>query len=145
MNVSIKLSEKNQNALCLYAPYHPSLPAKARDLGGKWSGQYWWFDKRDEQRVREMTKEIYGTDGEEVTDTVTVRIDASGWSGKREIFSLGRQIVSRFSRDSRVRLGDGVILISGGFSSSGGSRNHPCIDNNDAILLVRDVPRSLAD
>ena len=145
MNISIKPSEKNQNVVCLVAPYHPSLPASARDIGGKWSGSYWWFDKRDEQRVRDLAIRIYGTDGSQNSDTVTVRVDASGFSGEREIFSLGRQIVSRISRDNRVRLGDGVILESGSFASSGGSRNNPCIGSNNAILIVRDVPRALAN
>ncbi len=67
----------------LESPYHPDLPSKARDLGGRWnpSKKAWYFDIRDEERVKELAQSIYGTrgEGEEVPVVdVLVKLDDLG-------------------------------------------------------------------
>ncbi len=66
MSVSVDVSA---TAVTLTAPYDPSLPGKAKALGGYFDGvtKAWTFDVRDEMRVRDLARDIYGTDG-----TVTV-------------------------------------------------------------------------
>jgi len=48
------------NSTFLSSPYHPALPERARALGGKFdrSNKVWIFDARDEERVRELAREI---------------------------------------------------------------------------------------
>ena len=132
----------------LIGPYNSSLPARARQIGGKWDAAQtrWSFDARDESRVRDLARIIYGTDGsaDEVADTVTVRVDCSGYASYQEIVVAGRTVASRRYRDEPVRLSDGVVLIGGKFDRSGGSMRNPRIDRNDAVLEIRDIPRGAA-
>jgi len=144
--------------IMVVTPYHPDFPRKARSLGGVFGRTRegkpaWFFDPRDEQRVRELVKSVYGTTGEEEDDLVDVIVDLGSldretgsirWSD--EFWFLGRQILKRWGRDSSVRLGRGVVVLEGEFASSGGSRRNPQIGSVDGIVIeVRDVPRNLAD
>ncbi|WP_329317286.1 hypothetical protein OG723_44620 (plasmid) [Streptomyces sp. NBC_01278] len=91
------------------SPYHPGWPSEARALGGKWSGGAWVFDSRDEERVRELARDVYGTDGTpDAGGTVTVRIgvgEARGEGSGRPAtrFLYGRKIATRFGRDEESR------------------------------------------
>ncbi|MFJ4418773.1 hypothetical protein [Streptomyces sp. NPDC088925] len=132
----------------VHSPYHPDWPSQARDLGGKWRGGAWVFDARDETRVRELARAVYGTDGSPDEDTVTVRLPAPHLTGEanRPVawWAFGREIAARFSRDERVRLGDGVVIVSGGFERGGGSVKYPSLNPKDGTVVeVRDVPRAL--
>ena len=133
----------------LQSPYHPELPSKAKRIGGKWSSEYraWYFDKRDEERVRQLAQEIYGTRGEgEKVDVVTVRVNLDNVEGAKgsSLFLFGHEIASRKYRDSKVRLGRGVIILEGGFPDSGGSNRNPSLEpEKGTILEIRDVPLSL--
>lgn len=135
----------------LVGPYNAGLPAKARLIGGRWDAgtKSWRFDARDEQRVRALAQSIYGTDGAgDLDDVVTVRIAGdyghpSGVTG-RTITVCGRIVAERRARDDAVHLAPGVVLMAGGFDPSGGSARKPAIGPNDAVLEVRDIPRSAA-
>lgn len=144
--LGVSLSESS-GRLVLKAPYLPAFPARARALGGRWDGAVWAFDSRDEARVRALCLELYGTDGEE-TETVEVLVRprlTRSW-GDKAFYGLGRQLAYRATRDARVALGDGVTLLEGAFEARGGSAKHPCIGETEGVvLLVRDVPRALAE
>jgi hypothetical protein len=66
-----------------------------------------------------------------------------------ELYFAGRQVLSRRGRDEPVKLGPSVVITSGSFRSSGGSRANPVIgtpaSGRPVFLEVRDVPRPLAD
>lgn len=125
------------------APFSPDFPAPARDAGGNWNGDVWTFDVRDESRVRALCREIYGTDGA-VAETVTVRTSNIPWD--KTMFAYGRRVAHRPSRDERVRLGEGVVIIEGGFPPSGGSVKNPRLDpEQGTVLEIRDVPAGHAD
>jgi hypothetical protein len=132
------------------SPYNTKFSPDARMLGGTWnaSAKTWTFDARDERRVRELLVHTYGTDGISAPDVVTVRcnLDALEIHNPQELVLFGRPVATRLGRDSAVRLGDGVILVAGGFSASGGSRANPrlCADPG-TVLEVRDVPRARAE
>jgi DNA repair protein RadC len=78
-------------------PYHPNFPARARLLGGDWDAlrHVWIFDAREDDRVRSLCREIYGTDG-----TLPIR-DADG-SGRNE-FSEGPALPHYFGHRQRLR------------------------------------------
>ena len=150
-NVSVSSVEMKDGTkkIKLSAPYHPGLPDKAKAIGGRWSSERkaWYFDERDEERVRKLAQEIYGTRGEgEQVDIVTVRVNLDDVEGAKygSLFLFGREIASRRSRDQRVRLGDGVIIVKGGFPASGGSMRNPSLAPEEGTILeIRDVPLSL--
>ncbi|WP_374711395.1 hypothetical protein [Symbiobacterium terraclitae] len=139
--------ERQGNTVVLCAPYHPDLPARARQLGGKFDGftKSWTFDGRDEARVRALAREIYGTDGE-TSETVTVRVNLDQLRDVQSLWLFGREIARRPERDREVRLGEGVVVLAGGFPASGGSVKNPRLAaETGTILEVRGVPANHSD
>lgn len=128
----------------LAAPYHPSLPERAKALGGRWDSadKVWRFDARDEARVRELARGIYGTDGTDNPQLVTIRVTITEREAyEQELWLAGRLVARRPGRDLPVQLGDGVIIVSGAFPRRGGSARYPELGGQGVVLEVRDVPR----
>lgn len=129
------------------APYNAEFIARAKKIGGKWGPGAWAFDVRDESRVRELCRDVYGEDGAPV-ERVTLRaVFAPQYSVCRESITLAGRVVARaFGRDSGAKLGDGVVCIEGGFSSGGSMKNWDTIvGRSGATVLIRDVPASMAE
>lgn len=134
----------------LQSPYHPNLPARAKALGGRFNGEdkSWYFDPRDEERVRTLVRKIFGTDGSsEATDLVTLRVSfPAGWREDRDgVFVAGRCIARAFGRDSGARLGEGVILLAGSIDSGGSRARWKTAVAAGSVFEVRDVPRAAAE
>lgn len=135
------------NTLTVVTPFDPSMPTRAKKIGGRWNPaqRAWTFDSRDEQRVRDLLRDIYGTDGS--TDTgpaVTVRLECGAYN-RQEFRIAGRRLAWRPARDADVVLADGVVIVSGSFPCSGGSVRNPRLDHDDPVVLeVRDVPAEQA-
>src|SRR4051812_8798283 len=93
----------DSGVVALQAPYNPDLPARAKDLGGRFrpGDKAWTFDPRDEQRVRDLARDLFGTDGaDDDRPTVTVRVPLAGFDGWGSTVTLaGREIVRRPGRD----------------------------------------------
>lgn len=53
--------------IAVTSSYHPDFPARARMLGGEWNGarRVWLFNAAEEERVKALCREIFGTDGTE--------------------------------------------------------------------------------
>ncbi|MBG6214311.1 hypothetical protein RCH23_002133 [Cryobacterium sp. CAN_C3] len=145
MNIIITTSP---TAATLSAPYNPGLASRAKELGGRWKpeAKCWVFASLDEQRVRELAREMFGTDGTDAAaaDLVAVRVDASQYANHRSVTLAGRIILERRMRDEEPRLGQEVILVSGSFRRSSGSMGYPTIGENSAVREVRGVPRVAA-
>jgi len=131
-------------------PYHPDFPSAAKNLGGrpeKENGVWtWYFDPRDEASVRDLCRDLFGTDGTDDPALVTLRVTLEGERGQ-DVWLAGRKIAWRPGRDSPVRLGHSVVLVGGRFSRTGGSAKYPALQdagNDHVVLEVRDVPESLA-
>lgn len=144
----------NGTTVTLASPYSENLPPRARALGGKFdrAEKVWTFDARDEQRVRDLAREIYGTDGSDADEPgVTIRVNVLGVAGKygaaaRTLTLVGHELAYRPARDEDVRLGRGVVVIKGGFTASGGSMKYPALDDLSGIVIeVRDLSRGTAE
>lgn len=137
--------------------YHPDLPKAAKLIGGSFKGKdgrlgVWQFDKRDEVRVRNLYKGIYGTDGTS-SDVLTIRApgkvldgrSGARWKGRYLSYWLaGQQIAFATGRDSGGRLGDGVIVLQGSVGSGGSVKNPACVLSDDLVVEIRDVPADAA-
>lgn len=133
------------------APYNQNFVTAAQNLGGRWNGVGWMFNARTTIRVCETLRTIYGTDQADYV-SVTARFDAGIWwrhdttGDESTCYFAGRQILSRRERDSVVKLGNGVVLVEGSFSPSGGSVRYPSLDiDRGTIVEVYDVPADHAD
>jgi len=82
------------------SPYHPNFPARARLLGGDWDARrhVWIFDAREDDRVRSLCREIYGTDG---AAGVAPTPHPAGQS--RNEFSEGAAVPHYFGHRQRLR------------------------------------------
>jgi len=149
--MSISITTDGQRVY-LSSPYNADLSPRAKELGGRWdvASKRWHFDGRDEQKVRDLARSIYGTDGspDEAADVVTVRVHLADYEGsrrddaRRAIFA-GRTIAERRYRDSAVQLSAGVVLVAGQLYGSGGSGQYPAIEAaDDVIVEIRDIPRA---
>jgi hypothetical protein len=130
--------------LLVVTPYNAEFVADVKDIGGRWEAakRAWSVDQRDEERVRDLVRDYFGTDGspEESATLVTVRIPLGGCQSHSAYFA-GRTIAHRPARDAPVKLSRGVVLVSGDLPRSGGSMKYPVIGAEDAMVEVRDVPR----
>jgi hypothetical protein len=150
--IAIKTVRMNGGAdkIELVAPYHPHFVGRARALNGQWidSRKAWHFDPRDAERVRAACLAIFGEDpAAPTTDRVGVRLKLDEIRcDTGALFALGREVARRPGRDMRVRLGDGVVIEGGSFPRAGGSMRYPELEpRRGTVLLVRDVPRALAE
>jgi hypothetical protein len=148
----------NGTKTCIKAPFNRHFQDEIkktfrarfdRDLGNVWV-----VDARDEQRLRELCTEYFGSDGSDGSDgnlpPVTVRIpvpggdDSQRWTAST-FSGAGRILLERRERDADVRLAEGVVVISGGFAGSGGSVRYPQINaKSGTVIEVRDLPPGAA-
>ena len=99
-----------------------------------------------EQRVRELCRHFFGTDGTDGVTLVTVRVDATKLPKVQTWYLFGRMLAHRPSRNKPTELGAGVRLTAGGFLPHGGSAAYPKVAPGlSCVLEVQDVPRSLAE
>ena len=126
------------------SPYNSLFVDEARRLGGKFQKDQWCFDARDESAVREACYRCYGDDGIRV-DQVDVRITApNGLSaGRAPISIFGRTVARAFGRDSGAKVGDGVVIEAGGFSSGGSAKNWGTRAEAGTTLILRDISAQL--
>lgn len=148
MTVKISVVEvtSGKSRIKVESPYHPDFPKHAKNLGGKWNAndRVWLFDSRDEDSVRDLCRDCFGTAGETELELVDCRIRLTGSQGD-SVWFAGRRIARRGARDWPVKLGESVVVIEGDFRSTGGSRKYPSVTFvGDSITLeVRDVPAVL--
>lgn len=138
----------DNSTVTVHSPYDPAFPPAARKLGGVWKDGAWKFAHRDFDRVRELCRTIYGTDGAEPEGVgVTVRVPLDGWDSHHadEFRLAGRRLLWRPSRDERVRYASRVVVVSGDFYGSGGSMRYPEVNAKPGTVIeVRDVPADVA-
>jgi hypothetical protein len=144
--ITIKIEN---NKVYAKTPFHPDFPPNARKIGGDWNNPYWIFDIRDEARVRELCRNIFGTDGEDNTDLVTIRVTIINEHFRipqNSFFLAGRLVAKAWGRDSGAKLGDGIIVLEGGFDSGGSVKNWTTtITDWPTVFEVRDIPKKAAE
>lgn len=153
---SIHVGQTKDGRVYAATPYHPDFVKRAKQLNGRFGDltlkgklvKAWFFDARDEARVREVCVLVYGTDGTP-TETTTLRVNVSACCERvgvnESLMVAGRQVAFRPSRDVEVKLGEGVLLVSGSFPLSGGSTKYPELKPSEGtVAIVRDVPVAAA-
>lgn len=145
--------DRDDHHLRVRAPHHPDFAAAAHKLDGEFDGatKTWTFDVGDAEKVIELCRAIYGTDGTP-GQLVTISVDLDAYSRHQhsddptELYVAGRRVAHRPSRDAPVRYGPGVVVATGGFPASGGTQRTPRLQAaRGTILQVRDVPAAHPD
>lgn len=143
---SIKTSIAN-GQMKVVSPYNTTFVAGAKNLAGKWAAPAWVFDARNETAVRALLTECYGSDGTGTEDVVSIRVkmnpDCSVYNGP---ITIGGRIIARaFGRDSGAKLGEGVVVLSGGFDSAGSVKNWRTAVKDGTEVLLHEFPRAAAE
>lgn len=141
----IKL-EKKEDKLYIYTPYNCEFITAVKLLGGKWKSNIsaWCVNIDLEKEVIDILKDVYGYQEKKVNIVISFNSEQSlGY----DFEIAGRTILRRTYRDSRVKLGDGISVLNGTFSSSGGSMRNPCIGNIEegTEILIRNFPENRMD
>ena len=131
---------KENGIIKVKSPYNETFVKKARGIKGKWDGEYWCFDNKNEDVLKEFLIEIYGTDGETFYKTVRVELDLDKYEGATSTtVKIGELVIAeRLGRDKDVLLSKDTVIVSGGFPSSGGSVKTPRLDTLDGVKLLDD-------
>lgn len=123
-------------------PYHPEFVQGAQKLNGKFQrGSKEWAFTCKEEYVKNLSYEVYGTDGTE-TDLVDIEVKLPrGYNDSKGLYVCGRQVAFVYGRDSGAFLGEGIVVHNGNFNSRG-SVKYPCVEaEDDTIVEITDVPR----
>ena len=146
----VKINNLDDGKIEVISPYNASFVKKARMLKGNWNGKGWEFKKEYEDIVKSHLMDIYGDDGSPAPKCI-VRVNLSKLSEINysqlwddEVRMFGRTLVIRQHKNLTPLLDKTVVLVKGGFSNSGGSRNNPNLKFYDnTILQIDDVPEHL--
>lgn len=140
---------QNADHTYISSPFDRGFISAIKNIGGRWdaAGKTWYVANQDADKARELTMQFFGSDGTDQAenDTVTALLEAANYYNHQEIVISGRQVAIRWERDGQVKLGNDVVLRSGSFSPRGGSRAYPCIGDNDAVLEIRGLLRTVAE
>ncbi len=90
--------------IAVRSPYHPHFPAKARSLGGIWDAaqRVWLFDAADQERVRSLCREIYGSDDQANGRDMTASFPRAVAHGRNE-FAEGAPLPHYYGHRRRLR------------------------------------------
>jgi hypothetical protein len=131
------------------SPYSPDLPARAKTISGRWDrdSAVWAFPIAAEQQVRDLYMDVYGEWDDVPTDTVTLICECDSGAGEYtgSLTLAGRVIARASGRDSGAKTADGVIVLSGGFTSGGSVKNWRTVCRDNTAFKVLNVPRAKAD
>lgn len=144
--MGIKINISN-GKMSVASPYNTEFVTGAKKLAGKWAAPWWVFDARNETAVRELLTECYGTYGTDPADVVSIRVKFEPSDSKycAPITIGGRVIAQAYSRDSGAKTGEGVVILSGGFRSSGSVKNWRTEVKEDTEVLLHEFPRLAAE
>jgi hypothetical protein len=134
MKTQIDISARD-GKIAVVGPFSTENNTNWRELGGKFSGGAWLLP--DNKTTRETLVELFGAKSE----LVEVEVPASRARGDAIVQIGGYVLAQRRDRDSRVCMPDGVSLLRGRFSASGGSRKSPRVEI-DKDVVFRLVCRS---
>lgn len=143
MNVSIQTTEEGIQVKC---PFNADFIKEAKEkYGSRWDGENWVFDKRLGACARKLCMKYFGADGV-VNDTVNIRLRLTTKSSVKcgPITLLGRVVARATSKDSGTKMGEGVLLKSGGFKSTGTTKNWYTSVIGDTEVSISNFPKDSA-
>jgi hypothetical protein len=147
--VTIRVAE---GRLELRAPYHPALPFRSKQIGGKWLGPEtgWVFPLEEEQALRRVCLDIWAVDGSPASldETVELQIAVDERDPVRSIFVayqspiflVGREIAASLKNRRGARPCHGVRFLSGKPRCISSSNSWMTAIPNGSVFIIRDVP-----
>ena len=141
----------------LNAPYHPVLPFRSKQIGGKWLGPDtgWVFPLEEEEALRRVCLDIWAVDGFPSSSDKTVELHVTVderapvrsifVAYQSPIFLVGRELAASLKNLRGARPGRGVKFLAGKPCCVASSNSWMTIIPNGSIFIIRDVPPGAAD
>ncbi len=136
----------DSDTISVQSPYHPRFVSRARELAGKWDvgARAWRFPLSQSERVRSLCQEVYGTDGTAPTVTLRVAVPEQG-TRQLQLWAAGRSLARAYGRDSGAKIGEGIVVVSGGFTSGGSRANPELVVKTGTVVEILDCPEPAAE
>jgi len=101
----LSIIEEEDGRIAVSSPYHPHFPARARSLGGVWdrARRVWVFDRADDDRVRSLCREIYGTEAVEDGSGGTIEFPNVERRGRNEFADVATAEPHYYGHRRRLR------------------------------------------
>jgi hypothetical protein len=101
----LSIVEEEDGRIAVSSPFHPNFPAKARGLGGVWdpTRRVWVFDAGDNDRVRSLCLEIYGTDRQDNGKHGTAPFPNAARRGRNEFAEAAAAAPHYYGHRRRLR------------------------------------------
>lgn len=143
----------NAERLELHAPFHPSLSANARPLGGRWLGidTGWVFPRMQEPELRALCIDLWGVDGTEAAaaDTVHIQVTVGRLLVEDGVFSafneaiylVGREIAASLKNRRAARPGRGVKFLVGSPRCKAEDSYFWTTIADGSVFVMADTPR----
>ena len=149
MNKNIRI-EKENGRLEIYTPYNREFVDAIKMIGSaRWdaSKKCWTVTEDYLQDVRDILLDVYGCDDQEVTNTVTVRIE---FEDDFEIRCCGvrignQRVAYATGRDSGATVGENAHMLEGKIGSGGSRAQWTTTVEKGSVFEVKDVMKPLLD
>jgi hypothetical protein len=120
---------------------------KKKEISGRWDGQSrnWIFPIEALEQVKHIYLDVYGEWEDMPLETVNV-ICKSGVCGEYNgsLVLHGRIIATAQGRDSGAKTAQGIIVLSGGFTSGGSVKNWKTVCKDETTFKILNVPKEKA-
>jgi len=160
MKIEIRKSRDGKE-LFVTCPYSDKFVAGAKKLDGKFVKEqkddpypylrknysktikYWVFLPQNEEALRKLCIDIFGTDGDTTNELVTVKTTIKAECTRKPVSFHGRTLASAWGRDNGARLGEDVALLDGIITSGGSTKYWSTVV--DGTFLVHNFPKLKAE
>ena len=141
---------RTETEISIESPYSPVLPARAKSLSGRWNSnsRMWVFPIGAEPQVKELYMDVYGEWDDISIETVNLICEVKNGhsSAVRECIEIhGKIIACASGRDSGAKTSNGIIIISGGFTSGGSVKNWHTICKENTKFKILNIPKTKAE
>ena len=143
----IKITNTQNNMIKVETPYSAQFVAELKENIGtrKWnaSEKAWYVPEESKDVLMKILKDVYGFNGSEDDGkrcTVEITFNESDYVDKDAIKIGGLEIARSFGRDSGARIGEGVIVLEGGFTSGGSRSNWDTRVKEGTKIKIKNFP-----
>ncbi|UOG50897.1 hypothetical protein [Leptospira noguchii] len=132
----------------VFVDYNTEFIEKAKNLNGKWEPieKSWSFKLKDHEELKNVLRNVYGEDGESLTEFVNIKILAKDniiSYDKGGVTLKGREIARAYN--NTVKLGKTVKMITGSIDYAGNSKHLNTRIEKNSVFIIENFPKLLLD
>ena len=135
----------------VYTPYNKEFIERLKKSIGsaRWNPgkNCWSVPERSADLVRDIMRSVYGETDNEPGEHVDVKVTfgRDDWAECKPYVLFAKTIATAYGRDSGAKVGEGVELITGEFTSGGSRNKWKTMVEEGTVIIIRDVCKTLVD